>query len=372
MMQTLRTICTSNYLKITCTQWGKVCALSLLILTSQCLQAEDKSVQDMLDDLKAKYKQEDRDNNSIARLKRRLQRINSSSAAIYTMPDGSDVAGLMLDDDTIVPAIVVNNKKYPACIDNNNSLVKGKLNADGKLVCGEIISEDKGNISVKQNPLLTPPDNSKFTLPRNKQVRVDDNLDDTPVIDGTKKVKQANVSASKKVLQTYSLSQKRTEYGVVRGTWLNAKLSRQVTSGETQAVELILEQDLIGKYLTVKAGAKIFCKNKLALSREVLDLNCNLLLTTDDKEVTIDASVYQLNKVAGLSGKLDMKYSDIASNSAIDGVKDVGVALVDAINPIAGNVASDINSQSNKKTIEKIPTITVMPQDVLLKINKKF
>jgi hypothetical protein len=46
------------------------------------------------------------------------------------------------------------------------------------------------------------------------------------------------------------------------------------------------------------------------------------------------------------------------------------ISAIKTINPLVGSVAGDVNQQSSKKESNLTPTITVLPQEVLIQINQ--
>ncbi len=174
-----------------------------------------------------------------------------------------------------------------------------------------------------------------------------------------------------------TLSTSNQKWGISFGTWVEAEITREVTSGDNAEMELLLTKPVKGKNRTIPAGTIIYAKKAFNQQTHRLEIYTTKARTPDDKEISkFPASGYDLSKRSGLDGAVVRHREDVYSNAAWDAF--VGVAADTAGAALPTNTSSIKGLLSTAESLESsqgnpIPyTITVSPQKFYLRIDESI
>ena len=172
-----------------------------------------------------------------------------------------------------------------------------------------------------------------------------------------------------------------TSYGVRLGTWMSAKLTRNISSAEIGQIEITLSTNVVGDKRTLPAGSILFCVQSLNAATKRLDLVATHGITPEGREFKLKAIAYDPARVAGLPGIVELNKNALASHSAAKGITAalgaVGSRLA-GTNPLAtaGAAATQTALNDTNPALEynTAPTavIYVAPQDLLVRVEEQF
>lgn len=92
------------------------------------------------------------------------------------------------------------------------------------------------------------------------------------------------------------------EFGIATGTWLDAEVVRDVNNAEPGPVEIRVTSAVVGKYQTLPANAVLFASTSYNAGTRRLELTIGRGVTPSGQEFDLQAQVYDLREVSGLSG----------------------------------------------------------------------
>lgn len=168
-------------------------------------------------------------------------------------------------------------------------------------------------------------------------------------------------------------------FGIRLGSWLNASLDRNTTSGESGSVELTLTGDAIGDRRTLPAGTVLFADKNLNNTTKRMEMVVTHGITPTGLEFEMHGLVFDPQKTPGLAGVyvLDKKESvsrgaqkgAIAAVGAAVGMAGPGVAGV-ATNAAAQSVLNDAGTVTDNNAAQAV--IYVSPQALIIRVEKQF
>ena len=175
-------------------------------------------------------------------------------------------------------------------------------------------------------------------------------------------------------------------FGVRLGTWLNASLDRDATSGDTGEVELTLTSPALGTRGVVPAGTLLFASKGLNQATKRMEMRIAHGITPDGREFTVQGSVFDLKKTAGLPGVYSLNQKQVVkkglskgalaalASSAKSAAASAGarVAPAGAAVEAAADGALDDAEETNDLNTAQQPIIYVSPQAVLIRVDKQF
>ena len=169
------------------------------------------------------------------------------------------------------------------------------------------------------------------------------------------------------------------QYGIKRNTWAKARLVRKVTSADSTGIELILEEDIIGKRKVLRAGTVLFGGKSFNSQTRRLESFLNEAIDPEGHElVGLSASVYDINKISGLSGVVTRNSQDSVNYSVYAGLASASNATLQTlsgVNPISEGVLNGSKTMLDlqKGKINKPSAfITVSPKNALIRFDKSF
>ena len=168
-------------------------------------------------------------------------------------------------------------------------------------------------------------------------------------------------------------------FGIRLGSWLNASLDRNTTSGESGSVELTLTGDAIGDRRTLPAGTVLFADKNLNNTTKRMEMVVTHGITPAGQEFEMHGLVFDPQKTPGLAGVyvLDKKESvsrgaqkgAIAAVGAAVGMAGPGIAGA-ATNAAAQSVLNDAGTVTDNNAAQAV--IYVSPQALLIRVEKQF
>src|SRR5690606_30753682 len=94
-------------------------------------------------------------------------------------------------------------------------------------------------------------------------------------------------------------------YGIERGTWLDIRLNRSVSSGDSGQAEFVLESDVAGSFQTLPSGTLFFANKQINMSTKRMEAFVTLAKLPGGKEIEVNGWIYSVNQTAGLTGVLE-------------------------------------------------------------------
>ncbi len=168
-------------------------------------------------------------------------------------------------------------------------------------------------------------------------------------------------------------------FGIRLGSWLNASLDRNTTSGESGAVELTLATDYIGGRRTLPARTVLFADKSLNTTTKRMEMLVTHGITPAGLEFEMRGMVFDPQKTPGLAGVyiMDKKESvargatkgALAAVGAAVGMASPGVAGV-ATNAAAQSVLNDAGAVTDGNAEQAV--IYVSPQALIIRVEKQF
>jgi hypothetical protein len=173
---------------------------------------------------------------------------------------------------------------------------------------------------------------------------------------------------------------KGTKYGVRLGTIIQGEIRRNVSSAESGLTEIWITKDVVGDKRVIPAGTQLFATKHVNTATKRLEFLTVNGITPDGDEFQMNARVYDVTQVSGLSGIVNDMTDEIAKkgfnrglitagSSALRGVT-VGPAA-DAINAGANSMLTDTEQRLQAETNTNI-VVYVSPQSLLLRVDKTF
>lgn len=170
----------------------------------------------------------------------------------------------------------------------------------------------------------------------------------------------------------YGTVVRQSEYGILFGRWVKARIEREVNSGDSGEIEIILEEDIDGKYRTIPAGTILYANKVFNVQTRRLAIQTRRGVTPDNQVIQqISATAYDSTRRAGLTGHIERNRDEVYRDAAGETLIDLASGAVEAVLPqelsgVASTVAKLESPQSRA-----IPyTIKVQPQSFWLRIDE--
>ena len=169
-------------------------------------------------------------------------------------------------------------------------------------------------------------------------------------------------------------------FGVRLGTWLNASLDRNTTSGESGEVELTLTADAIGDRRTVPAGTLLFASKALNNATKRMEMVVTHGITPTGLEFEMHGLVFDPRKTPGLAGVYVLDQKAAVKTGATRGALAAVGAAVSKIGGGAIGEASNVATQSVLKDASQTSELNnaheaiiyVSPQALIIRVDKQF
>jgi len=265
--------------------------------------------------------------------------------------------------------IVIANKNAVVNTDAADSANRALDNNENKsvLVDDKRVSKYSNGIHVSENNLA----NNKSTHTLKKSVV--NNIYMPPMTQETQLL-SVNGNVSQSFVDTLN-----HQYGIKRNTWAKARLVRKVTSADATGIELILEEDIMGERKVLRAGTVLFGGKSFNSQTRRLESFLNEAIDPEGHElVGLSASVYDINKMSGLSGVVTRNTKDSVNYSVYAGLASASNATLQTlsgVNPISEGVLNGSKTMLDlqKGKINKPSAfITVSPKNALIRFDKSF
>ncbi|MBY5979215.1 TrbI/VirB10 family protein [Ferrimonas balearica] len=165
-----------------------------------------------------------------------------------------------------------------------------------------------------------------------------------------------------------------TEYGILFGRWVRARIEREVNSGDSGEIEIILEQDLVGKYRTIPAGTIIYANKGFNNQTRRLAIQTRRAVTPDNLVIpTILASAFDNTRRAGLSGYIERNREEVYQDAAGNTLIKLANSAVNAALPADLSGVTDAVADLEAPQGNNVPyTIKVQPQSFWLRIDESL
>lgn len=168
-------------------------------------------------------------------------------------------------------------------------------------------------------------------------------------------------------------------FGVRLGTWLNATLGRNTTSGDSGSVELTLTSDAIGDRRTLPAGTVLFADKALNNITKRMEMVVTHGITPTGLEFEMRGMVFDPQKTPGLAGVYVLDKKEVVARGATKGaIAAVGAAVGTLGGGTAGaathaatqSVLNDANQVTDGNAVQAV--IYVSPQPLIIRVEKQF
>lgn len=168
-------------------------------------------------------------------------------------------------------------------------------------------------------------------------------------------------------------------FGVRLGTWLNASLGRNTTSGDSGSVEMTLTSDVIGDRRTLPAGTLLFADKNLNNITKRMEMVVTHGITPTGQEFEMRGMVFDPQKTPGLAGVYVLDKKEVVARGATKGaiaavgaaVGTVGVGPVGAAtNAATQSVLNDAGQVTESNAPQAV--IYVSPQALIIRVEKQF
>lgn len=168
-------------------------------------------------------------------------------------------------------------------------------------------------------------------------------------------------------------------FGVRLGTWLNATLGRNTTSGDSGSVELTLTSDAIGDRRTLPAGTVLFADKALNNITKRMEMVVTHGITPTGLEFEMRGMVFDPQKTPGLAGVYVLDKKEVVARGATKGaIAAVGAAVGSLGGGAAGaathaatqSVLNDANQVAEGNAVQAV--IYVSPQPLMIRVEKQF
>lgn len=168
-------------------------------------------------------------------------------------------------------------------------------------------------------------------------------------------------------------------FGVRLGTWLNASLGRNTTSGDSGSVELTLTGDVIGDRRTLPVGTLLFADKSLNTITKRMEMVVTHGITPNGQEFEMRGMVFDPHKTPGLAGIYVLDKKEVVARGATKGaIAAVGAAVGTmgggaagvATNAATQSVLNDANQVTDGNAAQAV--IYVSPQALIIRVENQF
>jgi len=167
-----------------------------------------------------------------------------------------------------------------------------------------------------------------------------------------------------------------SKYGIALGTMARAMLVRDVSSLETESVEIELLEDVVGNRKRLPKGTVFFATGVLNEPAGTFDMIFKIGVTPGGEELQVAGSVFRRDNKPGLIGTIyDIKEEQFTSSLRTDASNVVGEVLSDAagsgLRTTTQQITTNIREDNEKKPAPK-RFIRVPHQEVLVRFSRSF
>lgn len=183
------------------------------------------------------------------------------------------------------------------------------------------------------------------------------------------------------VIYSDSVPPPKTRFGIRLGTWFEANLDRSTSSAEPGMVELHVTSDVVGDRHTLRAGTLLYAEKALNGATKRLELRAIKGITPDGREFGMKGQVFDIAKVSGLNGVMQVDSNQIARHSAANAALAAVSAGARSITPVsalgaatrgaAETALTDTNRGTEFNTSVR-EVIYVSPQPLLVRVEELF
>jgi hypothetical protein len=187
-------------------------------------------------------------------------------------------------------------------------------------------------------------------------------------------------SHSKSIIVSDAVTVK-MNWGIRLGTWIEARLDRNISSAEPGSVELTTTRDVIGDKRTLQSGTTLFAEKTLNAATKRMELTVKRGITPDGKEFTVRGIVFDPTRISGLAGIYQVDEKGIVEHGASKGLM---AGINSAVRSTAGSTpigaaasgVTDSVMRDSERGVEyntaPAATIYVAPQSLLIRVEEKF
>lgn len=352
-----------------------------------------------------------------AEFDRNSLRMLSDEPITYQFRNGKTVLGMILDNGKLSPAIKTETGMVPACVTRSYQLIEGRWNSQTEqiectlessklaFIDNQVGSDGKAPVIAStrygdkgggqggegEGKACEEGQNCEASLSFSEGGKAVDRVIktvvdavSTPSPDKAAKTPSAdpniytppprNGVQGNSVAGVLNLNR---GFGILKGTWIKAKIDRPVTNTESGQMEIVLTEGVQGRYKYLPKGTILFANKIFNASNRRLEAMTTMAVTPGGDEIDgINAYVFSLNKTAGLIGiierNLEGELKASGSNVAIDVVKRLlpgGNIATDAVSELSSDM---LDNQRDAGPIKPEVIIRVAPQVILVKVASSF
>lgn len=381
-----------------------ILSFALISLVFSASAERTRFTPEMLEDIASGRANTHSDNMKRFKARSLSNRYENKKKLRYKLPSGRYVAGYLLPNGKVSPAIKNNGQLYPACILQTGKLIKGVYVAGTKTVhCDLPVQElyfipelytaqgsDDSNINPEPAPAVRKV-SSKYAAakaPASKNTVQAKSSSEKATNATAKKSSPTNpyiylppvVSTESASMISKVVSSGRKKYGIKKGVWADIELTRSVTSSDRDEVEFVLNAGIEGRFASIPPGSTVFGRKSFNYQSKRLEVFVTSGITPDDEEFSLNAWVFSPDKSAGLHGVIvrdrEGEVDAAAGKALLTGIGSA-VAPIGSGGQIAGNAAKSFSQDMLNNEGRHLPEtpkaiIKVAPQVALLKIAKSF
>lgn len=179
---------------------------------------------------------------------------------------------------------------------------------------------------------------------------------------------------------TDAVKLKQGKFGIRIGSWMQGKLSRNVTNSDPGLIKIILVDDVQGDRRQLPAGTELFAEKQYNQGTKRLDLTIIKAVLPDGMEININAIAYDSEKIAGLPGIVKSNTRAAAKSGLQDGLLKGAQQLSrsgtsDPASTIVGSAVGGVADAKSAQLEQEKPalyTIHVTSQSLFLQVGETF
>jgi len=179
-----------------------------------------------------------------------------------------------------------------------------------------------------------------------------------------------------------AVKQKQRRFGILIGSWFEARMSRETTNADPGLIEIKIINDVEGNHRTLPAGTMLFASKRYNAGTKRLDLHIIQGVLPGGEEIIVDALVYDSSQVAGLNGIVVENNAGTISGGFKKGVinasRTIATTLTGVGSPAGTVLDSTVSEVADAKQAAAVArdvapyTIHVSPQPVLIQVQETF
>jgi hypothetical protein len=168
-------------------------------------------------------------------------------------------------------------------------------------------------------------------------------------------------------------------FGVRLGTWLEARVNRDVTNAEPGLVELTVTTAVVGDKKTLPAGTLLFAAKQLNAATKRMELKVQKGITPTGIEFAMAGQIFDMQRTSGLlgiiSGDTGVSIKRGASKGALAAVGAAARAVPGPLSQAGGAAVDSVTNDAARivdEETEQRLTIYVAAQPVLIRVEETF